>query len=108
MEKEETEAMWEKLRELEQAITKLGGSNLEVAKEVAVSEISSAYHLIATLFLVVEPRGKADKGIAYVKYMYPRLESAQKAALSAQSMQEAFKIATDFHNDCFNYMKSQI
>lgn len=108
MEREEIEAMWEKLRELEQAIGKLGESNLEVARQAAAFEVLSAYHLISTIFLVLATSGKPDKAAAYAKYMYPRSQSAQKAALGAPNIQEAFKIAADFHNDCFGYLKSQI
>ena len=101
MDREELDTMWERIKALEE-------DSLEVARQAATFEASSAYHLIAAVFLVLAASGKPDKAGAYAKYMYPRLESAEKAVLVAPNVQEAFKIATDFHNDCFNYLKSQI
>ncbi len=101
MEREEIEAMWERIKALEK-------NSVEVARQAASFEVSSAYHLIAAVFLVLAVSGKPDKVGAYAKYMYPRFESADKAVLGAPNIQEAFKIATDFHNDCFSYLKSQI
>jgi hypothetical protein len=98
MEREETEAMWERIRALEK-------NNLEVAREAANLGVVSAYNLAVTMLVHF---GEPKKIVSFTKYMEPRYESAEEAALGAPSIKEAFRIAADFHNDCMNYLKSLI
>jgi hypothetical protein len=98
MEREEIEAMWERIRALEK-------NSLEVAREVASFGVVSAYNLAVTMLLHFrEPK----KIVSFTKYMEPRYESAEKAALDAGSAEEAFRIAAEFQNDCIGYLKSLI
>jgi len=98
MEREEIEAMWERIRALEK-------NSLEVAREAARFEVLSAYNLAVTMLVHFrEPK----KMVSFTKYIQPRCEAAEEAVLGAPSMQEAFRIATDFHNDCLDYVKSRI
>jgi len=98
MEREEVEAMWERIKALEK-------NSLEVAREVAAFEVLSAYNFaVAMLVHLDEPK----KIVSFTKYMEPRYESAEKAALDAGSTKEAFRIATEFQNDCIGYLKSLV
>jgi len=98
MQREEIEAMWERIRALEK-------NNLEVAREAARFEVLSAYNLAVTMLVHFR---KPKEIVFYTKYMQPRCEAAEEAGLGAPSMKEAFRIATDFHNDCLDYLKSRI
>jgi hypothetical protein len=98
MEREEIEAMWERIRALEK-------NSLEVARETANFGVVSAYNLAVTMLVHF---GEPKKIVSFTKYMEPRYESAEKAALGAPSIQEAFRIAINFHNDCMDYLKSRI
>ena len=51
---------------------------------------------------------KPKEIVSYTKYMEPRYESAEKAALDAGSPKEAFGIAAEFQNDCIGYLKSLV
>ena len=98
VDREEIEAMWERIRALEK-------NSLEVAREAASFEVTSAYNLAVTMLVHFrEPK----KIVSFTKYMEPRYESAGKAALDAGSTKEAFRIATEFQNDCIGYLKSLI
>ncbi len=98
MEREEIEAMWERIRALEK-------NSLEVARESASLGVVSAYNLAVTMLLHFrEPK----KIVSFTKYMEPRYESAEKAALDAGSTKEAFRIAAEFQNDCIGYLKSLV
>ena len=98
MQREEVEAMWERIRALEK-------NSLEVARGAASFGVVSAYNLAVTMLLHFrEPK----KIVSYTKYMQPRYESAEKAALDAGSTKEAFRVATEFQNDCIGYLKSLI
>ena len=98
MEREEIEAMWERIRALEK-------NSLEVAREAANLGVASAYNLAVTMLVHFrEPK----KIVSFTKYMEPRYESAEKAALDAGSTKEAFRIAAEFQNDCIGYVKSLI
>jgi hypothetical protein len=98
MEREEIDAMWERIKALEE-------NSLEVAREAANLGVVSAYNLVVTMLVHF---GEPKKIVSFTKYMEPRYESAEKAALDAGSTKEAFRIATDFHNDCMDYLKSRI
>jgi len=98
MEREEIEAMWERIRALEK-------NSLEVAREAASLGVVSAYNLAVTVLMHFrEPK----KIVSFTKYMEPRYESAEKAALDAGSTKEAFRIAAEFQNDCIAYLKSLV
>ena len=97
MEREELDAMWERIKALEE-------SSLDVARQAASFQVLSVYNFaVAMLVHLQEPEEIAS----YRKYMEPRWESAGKAALGARSAKEAFKIATLFQNDCIAYLKSR-
>ena len=98
MEREEIEAMWARIKALEE-------NSLEVARQAASFEVASAYNLAATMLVHF---GEPKKIVSFTKYMQPRYESAEKATLDAGSTKEAFKIATEFHDDCIGYLKSLV
>ena len=98
MEREEIEAMWERIRALEK-------NSLEVARGAASFGVVSAYNLAVTMLVHF---GEPKKIVSFTKYMEPRYESAEKAALDAGSTEEAFKIASQFQNDCIGYVKSLV
>jgi len=98
MEREEIEAMWERIRALEK-------NSLEVAREAASFGVVSAYNLAVTMLVHF---GEPKKIASFTKYMEPRYEAAEKAALAAQSAKTAFEIAANFQNDCIGYLKSLI
>ena len=98
MEREEIEAMWERITALEK-------NSLEVAREAANSGVVFAYNLAVTILMHF---GEPKKIVSFTKYMEPRYESAEKAALDAGSTKEAFRIAAEFQNDCIGYLKSLI
>ena len=97
MQREEIEAMWERIRALEK-------NSLEIAREAARFEVASAYNLVVTMLVHFR---KPKEIVSYTKYMQPRYEAAEETVLGAPSMQEAFRIATDFHNDCLDCLKSR-
>ena len=98
MQREEIEAMWERIGALEK-------NSLEMAREAARFEVLSAYNFAVAMLIHL---GDPKKIVSYTKYMQPRCEAAEEAVLGAPSMQEAFKIASQFQNDCISYLKSRI
>jgi len=92
----EIHLIWAKLDEL-------GRSVLEVARQAAEFAILFAYNWTVTALAVAKP----EEIDSYDKYMKPRCDSSEKAALSAGSAKEAFEIATQFQNDCIAYLKSR-
>ena len=96
MEREELDAMWERIKALEE-------NNLEVARVAAAFEVLSTYNFAVAMLVHF---GEPKEIISYRKYMEPRCELAEKACYEAGSPEEAFKTATQFENDCIDYLKS--
>ena len=96
-EREEIEAMWERIKALEE-------KSLNVAWNVAAFEVQFTHNWVLTTLGIWKP-AEVD---AYIKYMKPKTEAAQKAAMNAGSVGEAFDIAAKFSDDCLAYLKSQL
>jgi hypothetical protein len=97
MEREEIDAMWERIKALEE-------NSLVLAQTVGSSIVTLAYNSMLTAITVAKPAELS----AFIKYMGPKLESAQQVASSAGSMEDALKAAVDFQNDCITYSKSRM
>jgi hypothetical protein len=97
MAREEIDAIWGRIRALEK-------NSLEVARVAAAFEITSTYNFAVAMLVHL---GEPKEIVSYRKYIEPRCNSAAEAALSAKSPEEAFKIATQFENDCIDYLKSR-
>jgi hypothetical protein len=97
MEREEIEALWERIKALE-------GKSLVLGQTVGSAIVALAYNSMLTTIAVGKPAGLS----AFIKYMKPKMESARHAAASADTEEKALKVAVDFQNDCVVYSQSLI
>ena len=96
-EREELDTMWEHIRSLEQ-------DSLKVACNTAAFEVQFVHNWVLTTLVLFKPAELE----AYINYMKPKTEAAQKAALGASGVEETFDIAFDFQNDCLAYLRSRL
>ncbi len=102
METEEKEAMWEKLKQHEKVIKKLTASDLKIAINAANLGLTTTYNIWITTFEVWNPH-ECD---AFVNYMKPKFEAVRKTISASKSINNVFKEAVDFYNDCLEYFKT--
>jgi len=96
MEREEIEAMWERIVALE-------GKSLWLAQAVGSAIVALAYNSMLITIAVGKPEGLSG----FIEYMQSKMESARQAAVSATSIEDALKVAVDFQNDCVAYLHSR-
>ena len=104
MQREEIEAMWEKLREHEQTINQIAQDTLQVARDAAFSIVLSTYNLGLAFLAAL---GEAKAMGSYIEYMQPRCLAASETTQSARNSKEAFKVAEQFESDCLDYLKTR-
>jgi len=96
LEREEIEAIWERIKALEK-------NNLKLARYAARSLLTSTYNLMLTGVMLASPR-EYD---SFIKYMKPKCDLAENAISEATEISTAFKIQVDFQNDCIAYLNSR-
>ena len=97
VEREEIEAMWNRIKSLEE-------NGLKIACNTAAFEIQFMHNWALTSLGIFKP----SEIESFVKYMKPKSEVAQKAVMETDDVEVAFKTAFDFQNDCLSYLKSQL
>ena len=93
MNREEIEAMWERIKALEE-------NQLKIGKAVAYESLLSTYNLAAIII------GLANKKLAYEEYMKPKQVQAEQAILSAESIDEIIELLRNFNFDCISFTRS--
>jgi len=93
MEREEIEAMWERIKALEE-------NSLRISKTLGEQSITSVVGLVRTL---VEPMGKFEN---FKAYMEPKSKEALKRISNAQNVDEVIQIIRRFDNDCTLFTKA--
>jgi len=95
MEREEIEAMWERIRALEE-------NSLKVCKAMAYESALSTYNLAAI------PIGIAGKEKAYEEYMKPKSDQVEKAIWGAENVDEVVQLLRNFNFDCLAFVQSVV
>lgn len=90
MEREEIEAMWERIKALEE-------NALKVSKALGVQSIISIFGQMGA---ASEAGGKSKTFIAYMK---PKAEEAGEQIMNAQNVDEVIEIIRKFTSDCANF-----
>ena len=93
MEREELEAMWERIKALEE-------NSLKVSKALAAQSIISVRTEMGTISAL---KGKHK---AFQAYMNPKMEEAGQKLDNAQNVDEVIKIVREFSDDCINFTGS--
>ena len=94
MEREEIEAMWERITALEE-------NQLKFCKVAAYESVLSVYNLAVML---MPPRNVQS----YVKYMKPKHEQAEENILNAKSIDEVIGLLRGFNYDCISFVNSMV
>ena len=95
MEREEIEAMWERIKALEENM-------LKVTKAMVYESILSTNNLVAW------PLATAGKKQAYMEYMKPKVDQAKEAVLEAESVDKVVELLRAFNFDCISFMVSVV
>jgi len=90
MEREEIEAMWERIKALEE-------NALKVSKALATQSIFSIF---AQMFAWSAGGGKHKPFLAYMK---PKATEASERLNNAQNVDEVIEIIDKFSDDCINF-----
>ena len=94
MEREEIEAMWERIKALEE-------NQLRVCKAMAYEILLSTWNLALTALMVSK-----DKLEPYEKYMKPKVQRAEKAIRSAGNIDQVVSVLRAFNHDCMSFVKA--
>ena len=92
MEREEVEAMWERIKALEE-------NQLKFCKVTAYESILSVYNLAVMLMPLRNVK-------SYEKYMEPKREQAERDILNAKSVDEVIGLLRGFNYDCISFVNS--
>jgi len=102
--KEEIEAIWEKLRDHDEAIETL---NLQMDAKTSIvarhlGDLALRLTYISGLVLM-----RGDDLPPYEKYMSPKLESQREAVRSAGTLPEVLRLIDQFYDDWRGYIRSR-
>ena len=95
MEREEIEAMWERIKALEE-------NQLKVSKAMAIENMASFNNLAIVITAIT------DKRQAYKEYMGPKLDQATKDIFSVGNVGEVIELLHNFNSDCISFLKSVV
>jgi len=102
--REEVDAIWEKLRALEERMEGLGeqvsADVLRIAKELATASAFSFHNYMRHLATGM------GKHKAYSSYMSPKFKSLVVHIRDAQSIADVFNLHMTFIEDCVAYIES--
>jgi hypothetical protein len=93
MGREELDAMWERIKALEE-------NQLKVSKAIASESVVSIYNL------ELVGMGLVDKMQAYQKYMKPKMNQARQGIFNAESIDKVIELLRNFNSDCIEFVKS--
>lgn len=94
MEKEEKEAMWERISNLEK-------NQVKFCKSMAYESVLTTYNLV---LMIISASEKDTKG--YTTYMGDKFKKAEKDIFSMKNVDEIIEFVRRFNYDCGSYMKS--
>ena len=96
MEREEIEAMWERIKALEE-------NQLKVSKALAAQSILFFYGLEGAILKLIT--GKFE---AYKDYMGPRAKKAGHDISNAENVDRVIEVTSEFTEDCLSFTSSLV
>jgi len=95
MEREEIDAMWERIKALEE-------NSLKVSKALGQESIFSIYGL------AVSGTSAGGKLQTFAEYMGPKIKEAQLNIEDAQSIDRVIEVVREFNKDCIAFARSLV